>query len=183
MPHIARALLRRRAEHNEGQLSTLEELTLHQKELEGINEVSAAVPRSQSISISVRPCPLPCMHPPARTEQVLGASCRKLKILYLQNNVIDRIRNLHHLKELEYLNVALNNLTRVEGLRSDGSPCNGAEAALSLHALIPLSLHRPPPLCMPQLLKTIDAFNDTQPHVPTYLPHNTAPASFCGSWT
>lgn len=39
MPHITRALLRRRAEHNEGQLSTLEELTLHQEELEGINEV------------------------------------------------------------------------------------------------------------------------------------------------
>lgn len=39
MPHITRALLRRRAEHNEGQLGTLEELTLHQEELEGINEV------------------------------------------------------------------------------------------------------------------------------------------------
>ena len=47
---------------------------------------------------------------------MLGASCRRLKILYLQNNVIDRLRNLHHLKELEYLNIALNNLTRVEGL-------------------------------------------------------------------
>lgn len=46
MPHITRALLRRRAEHNEGQLSTLEELTLHQEELEGINEVGERACRS-----------------------------------------------------------------------------------------------------------------------------------------
>jgi len=39
MPHITRALVQRRAEHNDGQLSTLEELALHQEELEGINEV------------------------------------------------------------------------------------------------------------------------------------------------
>jgi protein TilB len=40
MPHITRELLRRRAEHNEGMITTLEELTLHQEELEAINDVS-----------------------------------------------------------------------------------------------------------------------------------------------
>ena len=60
MPEITRALLRKRAEHNEGMISTLEELTLHQEELESINEV-------------------------------LGATCRKLKILYLQNNIIGKV--------------------------------------------------------------------------------------------
>ena len=85
MPEITRALLRKRAEHNEGMISTLEELTLHQEELESINEV-------------------------------LGATCRKLKILYLQNNLIWRMENLQHLKDLEYLNLALNNVSKIEGL-------------------------------------------------------------------
>lgn len=87
MPHITRALLRKRAEHNEGMISTLEEITLHQEELEGINEV-------------------------------LGATCRKLKILYLQNNIIPKLQHLTHLKELEYLNMALNNVSKIEGLQS-----------------------------------------------------------------
>lgn len=39
MPHITRDLIRKRAEHNEGIISTLEELTLHQEELEAIDEV------------------------------------------------------------------------------------------------------------------------------------------------
>ena len=87
MPHITRKLLRKRSEHNEGIITTLEELTLHQEELEGINDV-------------------------------LGATCRKLKILYLQNNLIWKIENLHHLKDLEYLNLALNNISAVEGLQN-----------------------------------------------------------------
>ena len=87
MPQITRALLRKRSEHNEGIISSLEELTLHQEELEGINEV-------------------------------LGATCRHLKILYLQNNLIQKLENLTHLKELEYLNLALNNVSKIEGLQN-----------------------------------------------------------------
>ena len=67
-------------------VSTLEELSLHQEEIEEINGV-------------------------------LGASCRRLKILYLQNNIIGKMENLQHLKDLQYLNLALNNITRIEGLR------------------------------------------------------------------
>jgi len=85
MPIITRDLLRKRSEHNEGIIHTLEELTLHQEELEGINEV-------------------------------LGKTCRKLKILYLQNNIITKIENLHHCKDLEYLNLALNNISEISGL-------------------------------------------------------------------
>lgn len=87
MPIITRDLLRKRAEHNEGLISTLEEVTLHQEELEGINEV-------------------------------LGMTCKKLKILYLQNNIINKIENLNHLKELEYVNLALNNISKIEGLQN-----------------------------------------------------------------
>ena len=87
MPVITRALLRKRSEHNEGIISTMQELTLHQEELENINEV-------------------------------LGMTCRSLKILMLQNNIISRIENLIHLKELEYLNLALNNVKKIEGLQN-----------------------------------------------------------------
>jgi protein TilB len=87
MPVITRALLRKRSEHNEGIISTMQELTLHQEELENINEV-------------------------------LGLTCKKIKILMLQNNIISRIENLVHLKDLEYLNMALNNVKKIEGLQN-----------------------------------------------------------------
>eukprot|EP00606_Chrysophyceae_sp_TOSAG23-5_P001380 GSChrysophyteH2.ASY1.ANO1.1162.1 assembled CDS len=87
MPVITRDLLRKRSEHNEGIISTMEEVTLHQEEIEAINEV-------------------------------LGMTCRKLKILYLQNNIIRKMENLNHLKELEYVNLALNNITKIEGLQN-----------------------------------------------------------------
>lgn len=87
MPQITRELLRKRAEHNEGIISTLEEISLHQEELESINEV-------------------------------LGVTCRKIKILYLQNNIIPKMENLLHLKDLQYLNLALNNITKIEGLQN-----------------------------------------------------------------
>jgi protein TilB len=59
--------------------------------------------------------------PAARQEELEGINeelrcCRELRILYLQNNIISRIENLSHLKRLEYLNLALNNITRIEGL-------------------------------------------------------------------
>ncbi len=59
MPRITRALIRKRAEHNEGIISTLEEISLHQEELESLDEV-------------------------------LGTTCRKLKILMLQVRYIHR---------------------------------------------------------------------------------------------
>lgn len=55
-----------RAEHNEGMVSTLEEVALHQQNIEKI--------------------------------ELLGQLCPKLKILYLQNNLIGKIQNLHKLK-------------------------------------------------------------------------------------
>jgi protein TilB len=42
--------------------------------------------------------------------------CRKIQILYLQNNIIERMENLSHLKDLRYLNLALNNIKVIEGL-------------------------------------------------------------------
>ncbi|KAL7536064.1 hypothetical protein ACHAXR_006900 [Thalassiosira sp. AJA248-18] len=85
---ITLPLLRKRSEHNEGLVSSLEELALHQEELQSIGPI-------------------------------LGRTCGKtLKILLLQNNVIDRMvpSELKLFRSLEYLNLALNNITKVEGI-------------------------------------------------------------------
>lgn len=42
--------------------------------------------------------------------------CKRLKILYLQNNLIPRVENVARLKELQYLNLALNNVEKIENL-------------------------------------------------------------------
>ena len=60
------------------QLSTLEEIALHQLDIDRI--------------------------------EVLN-NCRCLKIVYLQSNLIRKIEGLNRLKELDYLNLAMNNIT------------------------------------------------------------------------
>jgi len=76
--------------------------------------------------------------------EVVGTLCRKLQILYLQNNVIPKIENVEHLKDLRYLNLALNNVKKIEGLQCVGHACGHA---------VP-SRHRPHALC--------PACNDTE---------------------
>ena len=85
MVEITQDLLRKKAEHNEGMLSTLEEISLHQ------------------LNIKVM--------------ENFDRYCRHLKILYLQNNLIEEITGLTKLKELEYLNVAVNSILKLEGLK------------------------------------------------------------------
>ena len=85
MAPITLEMIRRRAEHNEGMVSTLEEISLHQQEIERI--------------------------------EALGQICRHLKILYMQNNLVSKLNNLHRLKELEYANFAVNNVRKIENLQ------------------------------------------------------------------
>lgn len=84
MPRLTEELIRKRAEHNEGVLSDLEEIALHQQEIEKIENIEAC--------------------------------CRHIQILLLQNNIIPKMEGLNKLKELEYLNLALNNISIIEGI-------------------------------------------------------------------
>ncbi|KAJ7569781.1 hypothetical protein O6H91_01G093700 [Diphasiastrum complanatum] len=86
MGGITHDMLKRRAEHNEGILHTLEELVLQE---EGIDKI----------------------------DNVLGTLCPNLRILYMPNNLIPKIENFHRLKEIRYLNLAINNIVKVEGLQ------------------------------------------------------------------
>ncbi|CAI2734232.1 unnamed protein product [Schistosoma spindalis] len=95
MVFITEDLIRKRAEHNDGEIYSLEEVALHQQNLERI--------------------------------ELIENWCKSLRILYLQNNLIPKIgianylmifvsENLSKLKKLEYLNLALNNIEKVENL-------------------------------------------------------------------
>ncbi|XP_076063602.1 touch insensitive larva B [Oratosquilla oratoria] len=101
--------LRRRAEHNEGELSTLEEVALHQLGLEGVDQ--------------------------------LHRWCPRLKILLLQGNLLADLGPIGRLRELEYLNVALNNLEslgdlgRCEALRKVDLTANFVTNLTSLASL------------------------------------------------
>ncbi|NXE89605.1 TILB protein, partial [Menura novaehollandiae] len=81
---VTEDLVRRRAEHNNCEIFSLEEISLHQQEIEKLEH--------------------------------LDKWCQDLKILYLQNNLIPKIENVGKLKKLEYLNIALNNIERIENL-------------------------------------------------------------------
>ncbi|XP_041046457.1 protein tilB homolog isoform X7 [Carcharodon carcharias] len=88
---ITETLIRQRAEHNNCEIFSLEEISLHQQEIERIEHIDKW--------------------------------CRDLKIVYFQNNLIPKIggficltENVGRLKKLEYLNLALNNIERIENL-------------------------------------------------------------------
>ena len=83
---ITEELLRKKAEHNEGMLSNLEEIALHQLEIERIENFDKL--------------------------------CRHIQILLLQNNLIEKMENLSKLKELTYLNLALNNISVIENIEN-----------------------------------------------------------------
>ncbi|VWU49125.1 leucine-rich repeat protein [Hepatocystis sp. ex Piliocolobus tephrosceles] len=77
-------LIKKKSEHNEGLIEELEEIALHQLQIEKI--------------------------------EFINTHCKNLKILLLQNNLIEKIENVNCLKKLEYLNLALNNITLIENL-------------------------------------------------------------------
>ncbi|XP_014670407.1 PREDICTED: protein tilB homolog [Priapulus caudatus] len=81
---ITEDLIRKRAEHNACEIYSLEELSLHQQDIERIEHIDKW--------------------------------CRELKILLLQSNLISKIEHVGRLKKLEYLNLALNNITMIENL-------------------------------------------------------------------
>jgi protein TilB len=87
--YVTLKLIRKRSEHNESLVSDLEEVALHQEELEVIGPILG------------RTCG------------------KTLKILLLQNNVIGRMHPMEMklFKSLEYLNLALNNIHVVEGIQ------------------------------------------------------------------
>ena len=81
---ISEIELKKRAEHNDGRLFDLEEISLHQLNITKIENIDKY--------------------------------CKDIKILYLQDNAIQKLENLRRLKCLQYLNVSMNVIDIIEGL-------------------------------------------------------------------
>ena len=99
MPIITRDLIRKRAEHNEGIIHTLEELTLHQEELESINEVLGKTCRKINI--------LYLQNNIITTIQNLH-HCKDLEYLNLALNNISEITGLQRCEMLKKLDLTMN---------------------------------------------------------------------------
>jgi len=84
MVRITEDLIRKSAEHNNGEIASLVELSLHQRNIHKIEH--------------------------------LDRWAKRLQILYLQGNIIEKIENIGRLRELIYLNLCLNNVKKINGL-------------------------------------------------------------------
>eukprot|EP00755_Sulcionema_specki_P023062 Sspe_Gene.77968::Locus_48753_Transcript_1_1_Confidence_1.000_Length_1054::g.77968::m.77968/K19753/LRRC6; protein TilB len=129
MPRITLDLLRRRAEHNDGILSNLEEITLHQQDLERIEVVGEVCRELRILYLQNNLIP--------RIEGL--HHLKKLWYLNLAINNIQVIENLEGCEALEKLDLTLNfiaDVTCVRRLRRNvhlkhlyltGNPCTDFE--------------------------------------------------------
>ncbi len=103
---ITDKLLLQRSEHNDGDLTSLEEISLHQQHLMKIEYINRYFTDKTSLLLL----------------QFFNKSnfrvCPNLKVLHLQDNSIGKLENLSRLKRLENLNLAMNCVERVENLAS-----------------------------------------------------------------
>lgn len=139
MVHLTVELLRRRAEHNEGCLSTLKEITLHQQDLEEIGILGDICRELEIIYL--------CNNYIPRIEGLIHL--KNLKYLNLAINNIRVIEGLEGCESLEKLDLTLNfiaDVTSLERLRANpqldslhmtGNPCTHTPGyrAFVVHAL------------------------------------------------
>lgn len=125
MPRITEQLVRKRSEHNDGDITTLEELSLHQQDLEKIEHLDRWCKQLKILYLQNNL--IPCIENVARLKQ--------LQYLNLALNNIERIENLEGCEFLQKLDFTVNfigDLLSVESLCSNlhlqelfltGNPC------------------------------------------------------------
>ncbi|KAJ4920173.1 hypothetical protein JOQ06_024324, partial [Pogonophryne albipinna] len=126
MVHITEDLIRRRAEHNECEIFSLEEVTLHQQDLEGIEHIERWCKELKILYLQNNLIP--------RIENV--GRLKKLEYLNLALNNIEVIENLEGCESLQKLDLTVNFvglLSSVESLKHNvhladlylvGNPCS-----------------------------------------------------------
>ncbi|KAK1878416.1 Protein tilB like [Dissostichus eleginoides] len=126
MVHITEDLIRRRAEHNECEIFSLEEVTLHQQDLEGIKHIERWCKELKILYLQNNLIP--------RIENV--GRLKKLEYLNLALNNIEVIENLEGCESLQKLDLTVNFvglLSSVESLKHNvhladlylvGNPCS-----------------------------------------------------------
>ncbi|KAK5860455.1 hypothetical protein PBY51_021930 [Eleginops maclovinus] len=125
MVHITEDLVRRRAEHNEGEIFSLEEVTLHQQDVERIEHIERWCKELKILYLQNNLIP--------RIENV--GRLKKLEYLNLALNNIEVIENLEGCESLQKLDLTVNfvgRLSSVESLKHNvhlvelflvGNPC------------------------------------------------------------
>ena len=129
MVRLTEELLRKRAEHNEGCLSTLKEITLHQFEVERIELLGQLCRQLQILYLQNNLIP--------RIENL--EHLKDLRYLNLAINNVERVENLEQCEFLEKLDLTCNfvsEVTSLQNLRSNihlreifltGNPCTSFE--------------------------------------------------------
>nr|CAD7437722.1 unnamed protein product [Timema bartmani] len=129
MVKITEELLRKRAEHNEGEISSLEELTLHQEDIEKIEHIQKWCKELRILYLQNNLI--------AKIENVY--KLKKLEYLNLALNNIEKIENLDGCESLQKLDLTLNfvgDLTSINNLKLNerlqilylnGNPCTDFE--------------------------------------------------------
>nr|CAD7400348.1 unnamed protein product [Timema poppensis] len=129
MVKITEELLRKRAEHNEGEISSLEELTLHQEDIEKIEHIQKWCKELKILYLQNNLI--------AEIENV--SKLKKLEYLNLALNNIEKIENLDGCESLQKLDLTLNfvgDLTSINNLKLNerlqilylnGNPCTDFE--------------------------------------------------------
>ncbi|TNJ29013.1 putative U2 small nuclear ribonucleoprotein A' [Giardia muris] len=108
MVRITPELLRKRSEHNEGVLSTLEEIALHQFKIRQIEVIDECCPRLQILLLQSNKI--------RRIENL--KRLRELKYLNLALNRITKLENLETLESLEKLDLTANQIHNYRDFRS-----------------------------------------------------------------
>ena len=112
MVRISEDLIRKKAEHNEGIISTLEEVSLHQSEIEKIEHLDRWCRDLQILYLQSNLIP--------KIENV--GKLKKVRYINLALNNIERIENLEGCESLEKLDLTVNfigRLTDVERLKAN----------------------------------------------------------------
>ncbi|CAD5123199.1 DgyrCDS11561 [Dimorphilus gyrociliatus] len=125
MVQITEDLIRKRAEHNECCLSNLEEVSLHQQDIEKIEHIDKWCRELKILYLQSNLIP--------KIENV--GRLKKLQYLNLALNNVERIENLEGCEDLQKLDLTVNfigELTSIEGLKKNihlkemyltGNPC------------------------------------------------------------
>ncbi|KAK7100090.1 dynein axonemal assembly factor 11-like [Littorina saxatilis] len=129
MVRITEDLVRKRAEHNELEISTLEEISLHQQDIERIEHLDRWCRELKILYLQSNLIP--------RIENV--SRLKKLEYLNLALNNVERVENLEGCESLKKLDLTVNfvgELTSIESLRGNyhleeifltGNPCTEYE--------------------------------------------------------
>ncbi|CAG0887774.1 unnamed protein product [Darwinula stevensoni] len=101
-------LVRRRAEHNDGEIGTLEELSLHQQDIERLENLNKWCRNLRILYLHANLIP--------RIENV--KQLKRLEYLNLAMNNVQRIENLEGCENLRKLDLTLNFIAEVTGVHN-----------------------------------------------------------------